>query len=89
MCSPTIAPPTIPKARATQRPAAWKPPCVAGVLSAYFPLKSKVFTNLLRKRSLYQQQSHFKKKNTQLIFSDIADLGALTIWVKRGKSELN
>ncbi len=52
-------PPTIPKARATQRPAAWKPPCMAGVLSAYFPLKLKVFTNLLRKSYLCQQHSQF------------------------------
>lgn len=55
-----------------------------------FPFKIKgVYQPVEKKEFVSATVTLFLKKNTQLIFSDIADLGALTIWVKRGKSELN
>lgn len=48
--SPTIAPPTSPKAMATHVPAAWKPPWVPSDLSAYLPSRSNVLINLKRRK---------------------------------------
>lgn len=39
-------PPPMPKQRATQRPAAWCPPCCEGVMSLKAPVKSNVSINL-------------------------------------------